>query len=144
MKMCQPYDNSFNNQVVSNTPSVEKLDLRNYSEGFQQDDNWFRVCSFGRNSDDTLCVTEAFQSLMETLEKSNASLKQVLKIMMYVDSMESYAVMNKKYCSYFGLNPPVRVCVGVSRDMFPDNCRLVLCGIGSRANSGHSGHLHRV
>ena len=61
---------------------------------------------------------------------------------MYVDSMESYAVMNKKYCSYFGINPPVRVCVGVSADMFPDSCRLVLCGVGTTADHGHTGHLH--
>ena len=46
--------------------------------------------------------------------------------------MDSYPALNIHYNKNFGLNPPVRVCVGVGRDKLPGGCKVVLSVVGRR------------
>jgi len=109
--------------------SLESLDLRESKEGLEElEDGWFQVTSFGRHEDNVECVKEAFDSLLNFLSSQERSLKNILKVKMYVDSMASYAEMNSQYVTYFGLNPPVRVCVAPER--LAERCRLCLVSVG--------------
>ena len=109
--------------------SMESLDLRESKEGMVElEDDWFHVTSFGHHEDNVECVKEAFESLLRVLATKDRSLKDIVKVVMYVDSMENYAEMNKQYVTYFGLNPPVRVCVAPER--LSEGSRLCLISAG--------------
>ena len=120
-------------QVEDNIP-IEDLNLCYMEEKFTAEDaDWFTTVTLGRCKDDEGCVTEAFESLKKMLSEQNASLKDIVKIGMYVDSMESYAAMNREYVRHWGLNPPVRVCVAVDSSRLPLDTRLVLESRGQRS-----------
>ena len=132
IKFCSPFPTMANTESLED-PLIEELDLRSRTEGFTEEkDGWFETCSFGKSRNDEDCVREAFESLLSFLSSRDCSLKNVVKIMMYIDSMESYYLMNKQYVTYFGINPPVRVCVGLRPDLLPDNSRLVLVCLGQK------------
>ena len=112
---------------MENLPDValESLDLSEAREGYEElEDGWFNVTSFGKHEDNRECVREAFQTLLSVLAGEGSSLEKIVKVSMYVDSMENYAEMNSQYVTYFGLNPPVRVCVAPER--LGEGRRLVL------------------
>ena len=115
---------------VENLPdvSLESLDLRELQEGLKElEDGWFRVTSFGNHANNVECVKEAFESLLSFLSSKGRSLQHLVKVVMYVDSMQNYAEMNSQYVTYFGVNPPVRVCVAPER---LEGCRLCLECVG--------------
>merc|ERR1712179_11172 len=85
----------------------------------------------GEGGKEESCVRDAFIKLEKVLRDHEMGLQQVVKVMMYVDSMQSYVAMNAQYTQYFGLNPPVRVCVGVGRDKLPMGCKLVISVVGT-------------
>ena len=112
---------------MENLPDValESLDLSEAKEGYEAlEDGWFNVTSFGNHEDNRECVKEAFETLLSVLAREESSLEKILKVLMYVDSMENYAEMNSQYITYFGLNPPVRVCVAPER--LGEGRRLIL------------------
>merc|ERR1719445_70263 len=82
---------------VENLPDVplESLDLSETREGYEAlEDGWFNVTSFGKHEDNRECVKEAFESLLSFLAREGSSLENIVKVLMYVDSMENYAEMN--------------------------------------------------
>ena len=109
--------------------SIESLDLTGLEEGFVDlDGGWFSVTSFGKHSDNVHCVREAFDTLQSLLSGKSRTLRHIAKVVMYIDNMENYAEMNSQYVTYFGLNPPVRVCV--APEVLCEGCRLVLVCVG--------------
>ena len=132
IRFCAPFPTQIDAESLEE-PHVEQLDLRFKTEGFTDKDNhWFETCSFGRSRNEEDCVKEAFQSMLSLLSSQHCSLTNIVKIMMYIDNMDSYSLMNKQYVTYFGLNPPVRVCVALTPDLLPDNSRLVLVCLGQK------------
>ena len=131
LNFSEPFS-SMTNQAQSEELSLEKLNLSEMEETFtsEGDSNWFTILTVGRGEDDQDCVKEAFESKKIMLSNQNCSLHDIVKIWMYVDTMESYAAMNRAYVRYWGLNPPVRVCVAVER--LPPGARLVLQCRGQR------------
>ena len=116
---------------MENLPDLplETLDLSEAKEGYEAlEDGWFNVTSFGKHEDNRECVKEAFETLLSVLAREGASLEKIVKVLMYVDSMENYAEMNSQYVTYFGLNPPVRVCV--APETLGEGRRLCLVGRG--------------
>ena len=109
-----------------------------------EDEDWFSTVTLGRCKDDQGCVTEAFESLKKMLSEQNSSLQDIVKIGMYVDSMESYAAMNKVYVRFWGLNPPVRVCVAVESSRLPPDTRLVLQCRGQRRSASNDRRVLHV
>ena len=104
---------------VANAPEVTltQLDLSDEVEVLEeQDGGWFYVKGVGGNAKDPGdAVKEAFQRLNKLLSEKSLSLAQLVKVYMYIDSMADYKSMNASYVTHFGVNPPVRVCVGVTR-----------------------------
>ena len=104
---------------VANAPEVPtcQLDLSGEEEESKEEDGgWFSVDGVaGRADDPGEAVRIAFQRLNKLLSANSWSLDQLVKVYMYIDSMADYKAMNAAYVTHFGLNPPVRVCVGVAR-----------------------------
>jgi len=130
---CAPYNKK---QNIADLPSVQvmSVDLREVTQRYVEDgDGWFQVLNIiGEGGTEDSCVRDAFIKLEKVLRDHEMGLKQVVKVMMYVDSMQSYVAMNAQYSQYFDLNPPVRVCVGVGVDKLPVGCKLVLNVVGAR------------
>ena len=104
---------------VANAPEVpiSQLDLSKEKEGGNEEDGgWFSVKGVAGKADDPgEAVKDAFQRLRKLLDANSWSLDQLVKVYMYIDSMADYKAMNAAYVTHFGLNPPVRVCVGVAK-----------------------------
>ena len=127
---------SMENVKVKDVSEIKNLDFTKETDNFKFKQNgWFQVTSFGHSEDNAECVREAFSSLESLLTSHDFSLPDVAKIVMYIDSMDNYAEMNKQYASYFGLNPPVRVCVGVDRSVLSSGCRILLVSTGVKRDS---------
>ncbi|KAG7466191.1 hypothetical protein MATL_G00162180 [Megalops atlanticus] len=54
---------------------------------------------------------QAFALLQGEVEKKGLQLKHIVLVHLYVRSMEDFSAVNSVYQSYFGINPPARVCV---------------------------------
>ena len=104
---------------VENAPEVPicQLDLSEEEEKSVEESNgWFSVNGVAGMADDPVeAVKDAFKKLSKLLSTNGWSLDQLVKVYMYIDSMADYQAMNSAYVTHFGLNPPVRVCVGVAR-----------------------------
>ena len=139
LAFCEPFSSMTNHSKVEDNIPIENLDLSNMELKFTAGEgDWFTTVTVGRCKDDQDCVKEAFESLEKMLSEQSASLKDIVKIGMFVDSMESYAAMNQEYVRHWGLNPPVRVCVAVESSRLPPDTRLVLeCRGQRRPASGH-------
>lgn len=55
----------------------------------------------------------AMENLKRVLDAAGASLKDLVKVTIYLVDMGDFAVVNKVYGSYFDLDPPARACVAV-------------------------------
>lgn len=123
---------------------VEELDLRSEVEAGWRDEGegWFTVkgcCGRGEAGE---AVVEAFTRLQEVLGEQGATLDMLVKVLMYVDTMANYLAMNKAYVTHFGLNPPVRVCVGSG--VLPPGARVVLGALGHLGGRGAVLHVQGV
>ena len=135
-KYCDHF-HDMENLVIDTQVELEELDLRCKEESLTIGESfWFETCTLGRSSNDAKCVEEAFTSLKRLLSDHNCELKDVVKVVMCVDQMGSYAAMNTQYATHFGTNPPVRVCVAARRDLMPPGARLVLRCLGQVAAGG--------
>jgi len=127
---------------VANAPEVPtcQLDLSEEEEGTEEEDGgWFSVNGVAGRADDPVeAVKGAFQRLNSLLSAKSWSLDQLVKVYMYIDSMAEYKAMNAAYVTHFGLNPPVRVCVGVAR--LPKGAQVLLAAKG--ALEGRTEVLH--
>merc|ERR1719186_1202955 len=111
----------------------QHLDLRNSSlEQSENEEGWFEVRNIaGVGTSPREAVENAFNHLKVLLEERNRSLKDLVRVSMYIADMNDYAEMNREYVTNFGLNPPVRVCVAVGRDCLGEGVHLMLTVRGS-------------
>ncbi|KPK74692.1 MAG: hypothetical protein AMJ79_13435 [Phycisphaerae bacterium SM23_30] len=58
---------------------------------------------------------QVLENLKSVLEAAGSSLKQVVKVTIFLDNMDNYAAVNKIYSEYFTHDPPARACVQVAR-----------------------------
>jgi len=54
-------------------------------------------------------------NVKEVLTAAGSSLKEVVKVTVFLTDMNDFADMNQVYAEFFGENPPARICVEVSR-----------------------------
>ncbi len=57
---------------------------------------------------------KAIENLQDTLKKAGMDLRDVVKVTVYLKSMDDYQEFNQVYASYFKENPPARETVAVS------------------------------
>jgi len=129
---CHPFHEAENIPGLCEV-EMEELDLANTKPAYSEDDGWYSA-SFvrGEGMDEGESVDRAFAHLASMLAVQATSLREVVKVIMYVDTMDSYLAMNCAYQKQFSLNPPVRVCVALGRDKLPQGCRLVLSVVGRK------------
>lgn len=58
---------------------------------------------------------QVFDNIKEVLEAARSSLKDVLKVTVYMKDLSQFTNMNEIFSLYFGANKPARSCVEVSR-----------------------------
>jgi 2-iminobutanoate/2-iminopropanoate deaminase len=58
---------------------------------------------------------QVLENLKAIAEASGSSLKQAVKVTVYLTDMGNFDLVNKIYAQYFPENPPARVCVEVNR-----------------------------
>ena len=58
---------------------------------------------------------QALENLKAILEKGDASLRDVVKVTVYLSNIEDFGKMNEVYAEYFVERKPARACVEVSR-----------------------------
>ncbi|MGY4706453.1 RidA family protein [Candidatus Bipolaricaulota sp. J31] len=56
---------------------------------------------------------QAMENLKAVLAAAGASLKDLVRVTIYLVDMDDFAVVNRVYGSYFDLEPPARACVAV-------------------------------
>ncbi len=56
---------------------------------------------------------QAMENLKRVLEAAGASLKDLVKVTIYLVDMNEFAAVNEVYGNYFDLEPPARACVAV-------------------------------
>jgi diphthine-ammonia ligase len=131
--------------ALTDAPSVPVVELEVPGEPKwrEEADGWFAAWGLaGEAADAGEAVREAFRGLEAVLGMEGANLDMITKVYMYVDSMASYQAMNTAYVAHFGLNPPVRVCVGVAR--LPGGACVVLGAAGHRAGRATVLHVQGV
>ena len=62
------------------------------------------------------------KNLKSILEGSGYSLKDVMKVEVFIDDMEEFSKMNEVYGKYFDEEPPARACIEVSN--LPKNVKV--------------------
>ena len=75
--------------------------------------------------------TDNVLKIMETeLVKAGSSMEKVLKVTVYLDSMDDYNGMNEVYKGRFGKKPPVRTTVAVNGGLPPADAYIQMDCIG--------------
>jgi 2-iminobutanoate/2-iminopropanoate deaminase len=64
-------------------------------------------------SSDLSCKTQALANLGKVLEAAGSSPDKVLKVLVYVTSMDDVPLMNEAYKAFFAEPRPARACVCV-------------------------------
>ena len=73
-----------------------------------------------------------FENLRIVLEGAGSSLRDVLKVTVFLSDMDDFPKMNAMYGEYFKESPPVRTTVEVSR--LPFDIKLEIDVIAARSN----------
>lgn len=60
-------------------------------------------------------VHQVLKNAREILKEGNATLKDVIKVTIFIKDMEQFSLINDVYALYFGDHKPARSCVEVSR-----------------------------
>src|SRR5689334_6793572 len=68
------------------------------------------------------------QNLQNVLESANSSLKNLVKVTVFLTDMADYAKFNEEYAKWFPSNPPARTCVAVKG--LPRNAKVEIEGVG--------------
>jgi 2-iminobutanoate/2-iminopropanoate deaminase len=75
--------------------------------------------------------TDHVLKIMETeLKKAGSSMEKVLKVTVYLDSMDDYNGMNEVYRGRFGKKPPVRTTIAVPGGLPPADAYIQMDCIG--------------
>ncbi len=56
-----------------------------------------------------------FSNMLAVLDEAGAALKDVVKVLVFLDDMDNFGAFNKIYKEYFPEDPPARSCVEVSK-----------------------------
>lgn len=73
--------------------------------------SWFWVAGLYGEGHPENATKKVMSALQEHLETSGLSLRDIVTVQLYVASMGDYEAINQVYKSYFGANPPCRICV---------------------------------
>jgi 2-iminobutanoate/2-iminopropanoate deaminase len=60
-------------------------------------------------------TAQVLENLKAIVEAAGATMENVVKCTVYIQSMSDFAAMNQVYATYFFDNPPARACVEVSK-----------------------------
>ena len=63
---------------------------------------------------------QALQNVKAVLEAAGTSMRNVVRVMIFLTDMSDYAQLNEVYEKFFGDNPPARFCVGVTKLAKPE------------------------
>lgn len=74
---------------------------------------------------------QAMENLRGVLKKVGMDLKDVVKVTVYLRSMDDYGAFNEVYASYFPENPPARETVAVSGLALGANIELSFIAVRS-------------
>jgi 2-iminobutanoate/2-iminopropanoate deaminase len=77
---------------------------------------------------------QAMENLKRVLDAAGASLKDLVKVTIYLVDMGDFAAVNKVYGSYFDLDPPARACVAVKE--LPKGARVEIEAIAYLVEEG--------
>ena len=72
------------------------------------------------------------------MAKEKRKIENLVAVTLLVPKMEKFAKINQVYVSYFGINPPVRVCVENSEKL------LRLTAIGNDKNEVGTMHVQSI
>ncbi|XP_063697230.1 uncharacterized protein LOC134828168 [Culicoides brevitarsis] len=76
------------------------------------------------STDPALAITEGLCELESMLVSENASLKDLVNIILYVKNMKDFAIINSSYIKIINFqNPPTRVCVECE---LPECCTIIV------------------
>jgi len=137
------YQSNINGESLEDCNCIlESLDLSECEVDWSVDsDGWFTLSNV--SSTPSPCPTESISSVFEKLgrelSKHGSSLGEVCKVVMYVDSLADYALLNTEYVKQFSINPPVRVCLALGAEALPPGVRCVLCVSGFRGEGQGQG-----
>jgi enamine deaminase RidA (YjgF/YER057c/UK114 family) len=111
-----------------NDPSTPPLEEVTFTDGKEAETvvmerpmpGWTEVLNiFGRGADAGEAVTAGLAALEAALAAQGRQLAELVRLVLYIVDMSSFAAINEAYSPHFGQNPPVRVCVAVGRDRLP-------------------------
>jgi diphthine-ammonia ligase len=77
-------------------------------------------------------VERCFHTMKEHLASHSLDLSHVTNIMIFLSSIDDFALLNRVYATHFGTNPPSRACVAVD---LPSSLRVRLDCVANSRNS---------
>jgi len=78
---------------------------------------------------------KAFENVIGVLQSAGASLKDVVKVMVFIDNMDDFGTMNEVYAGYFKDYKPARSCVEVARLPMGGLVEIEMVAVLSEADS---------
>ena len=66
-------------------------------------------------SDIQKATRQSLENVKAVLEAAGTTLRNVVKVSIFVKDMNDFALVNEVYAEYFNENPPARSCVEVAR-----------------------------
>ncbi|KAK7502798.1 hypothetical protein BaRGS_00006048 [Batillaria attramentaria] len=104
---------------------------------------YFSVGGVTALSDNVLEIStrQAMDTLKGEVERLGRTLSEVFSMCLYVKKMADFAGVNAVYKTYFGINPPVRICV---ETVLPENVLFLLDAQGWRRGTGDGDHERRT
>jgi enamine deaminase RidA (YjgF/YER057c/UK114 family) len=113
---------------AANDRSVPPLEEVTFTDGKEAETvvmdspkpGWTEILKiFGRGADAGEAITAGLAALEAALAAQGRQLAELVRVVLYIVDMGSFAAINAAYSRHFGQNPPVRVCVAVGRDRLP-------------------------
>lgn len=74
---------------------------------------------------------KAMENLHETLRKGGMNFKDVVKVTVFLKSMDDYQAFNEVYASYFSEDPPAREAASVAGLAFDASIELSFIAVKS-------------
>lgn len=105
--------------------------VRNALTSVENSRGWLWVAGLqSSNSSPRGAITELLQALEECLGRHSFTLRDLVRITLYIESMADYAEINAAYVEALNFtNPPTRICVELK---MPSDCRLIVEAIAHK------------
>ena len=98
---------------------------------------WFYVPTIASDKNSPNESThEVFSILKGLLSEENLSLTHLVSVTLLVKDMNDFLDINQAYISYFGINPPIRVCVEAPLE---ENVKIAMAAIGFKEAESDEG-----